>query len=78
MSCSGIVTPPELSVTVPLLSVVPAAAPDVAVMVTPADADCVVSATLVADTVTGFVLGTELGAVKSPLLEIVPTVEPPP
>jgi hypothetical protein len=47
-------------------------------MVTPADADCVVSATLVADTVTGFVLGTELGAVKSPLLEIVPTVEPPP
>jgi hypothetical protein len=47
-------------------------------MVTLADADCVVSATLVAVTVTGFVLGTELGAVKSPLLEIVPAVEPPP
>jgi hypothetical protein len=33
------------------------------VIVTVAEADLVVSATLVAVTVTGFVLGTELGAV---------------
>jgi hypothetical protein len=37
--------------------------PLVAVIVTVAEADCVGSATLVAVTVTGFVLGTALGAV---------------
>jgi hypothetical protein len=43
-----------------------------------ADADFVVSATLVAVTVTVFGLGTEPGAVNSPPVETVPVVELPP
>jgi hypothetical protein len=64
VNCSGTLKPFEVSVTIPLLSVTPAAAgfPG-AVIVTVAEPDCVVSSTLVAVTVTGLVLGTELGAV---------------
>jgi len=51
---------------------------DAAVTVTFADADLVVSATLVAVTVTVLGVGTALGAVYSPISEMVPTVEFPP
>jgi nitrate reductase gamma subunit len=50
----------------------------VAVTVTAALPDIVMSSVLVAVTVTGFVAGTALGAVYRPAPEMVPTVEFPP